>query len=182
MSSKRIFFLSGKPNTITNVSTYGTTIQDEQTVPNLIRHTLVPAMGSIQTDIISMGVAISGPVTTAQTISPDFVFVNTFVYQVNIDLTIFIVIGNQSSYSQKHFLITCDIRPAGGVNTTLGIVGINYVLQYKEDGIDAQIKDEDVVVSLIGNRLIVTVTPYSSIENSLNIFGEFKIRCFSFGI
>jgi hypothetical protein len=179
MVDKRIFNLSGKLNTSTNSSTHGFTVQDGQSDPNTIRHTVIPATGTIQVDNIVTGAAFAGPISTPKTLSPDYIFAIEKCYQVTANITILNVATSSTIYTIKHYLITFCVRAISANDPTISVVGANYSVIYKEDGSDI-IPDDNVVVTISGDKIVVTVTPATTVEDALNIFGDFTIRCFSF--
>jgi hypothetical protein len=184
MSNKRILSLFGKPILESNIYSFGSTLEDNQTDPNRIRVSFIPDVGTITYETFCIGKSINGPITDGQSISPNYTFELGKIYQISINLSIILSLDEFQSLSQKNLIINCGVRQLSQINNTIVICGIQTNTLFNEDGIDGIIINDDITYNIINNKLVITITPsYLDTNrhiNIMNIFAEIIVKSFSF--
>ena len=176
MSNKRIVSHYGKSNSSTNATTFGSTIQDGNSTPNIIQNTLNPASGVLQSYrfIISNttgAVAISGTLA----IIHDLLLDVARCYQFVAHLTIIVQAADGTFYSGQYKLTSGSRN-----NTLIGTGGYKLETIVKDDGIDQYIPETNIVLSITSSKFVITLTAAAAITTSLDMLNDVTINSFEF--
>jgi hypothetical protein len=171
MSIRRVISNCGKPDT--NTITFGTSLRDEQSPPNIIRKTVVPATGVIQEEHFlsgtSLGTTSNG---TEISIRPDFIIVAGYFNKIHADIVI-IVQNVQGTLLKRRFTVSVDTYVGGIVAFTMEII-------YKDGNLDNYINDNDINVQIVDNAFAIIITPHTNILYAIDIFADINIKSFAY--
>lgn len=191
MSNARINSLNGKPVNTTNNKTFGHTISDKQTDPNVIQTTFMPGTvdgesvttqqfefllgNSIKTSDAGITPAIMASETILNLV-PDLTLATHKHYQLHAKITLILRPIDDTAYKCGFWVITGAARDT----TLLGDNGYVLTQITSDNGIDAYVPNTAITLSIVSNKFKILVAPIDNIIYSADLFVDVTIIASSY--
>lgn len=191
MSNARINTLNGKPIISTNAKTFGQTLVDRQTDPNIIQSTFVPPtvdgsavtlqqfeylLGiSFKTEDTGTTPAVASAATTLYLV-PDLTLTVNKHYQLTATISVILRPTTDSSYKCGIWTLTAAARDTA----LLGVEGYVLTPISVDDGMATYVPDNAITLSITSNMFKVLVTPVANITYSADLLVNAKIIASSY--
>lgn len=186
MSNARVNALNGKSLPTTNTKTFGHTISDRQTDPNIMQTTFVPTTvdGSLitmqQFDYLLTNNAKTADAGTTPAIpsgdtsffvTPDLTLENFKHYQFNAKITLVLRPTTSTDYKCGCW----NLVAAAKDTSLLGDEGYVLTSISSDSGIESFVPNSAIALSITSNKFKILVTPIDDISYSADMLVDLKI-------
>lgn len=191
MSTGRIYSLNGNPATASNIKTFGQTISDRQSDPNVSQITYIqPTVDGSTTSLQKYSYLIStslkspnaGTTPAAATGSntlvanPDLKLVTNKYYQFSANLTLILRPTNSSSYITG----TWTISGAARNSTLIGTQQYQLTTVSVDSGMSTYVPNSAIVLRITSNKFKIVITPIANISYSADLLADSTITASSY--
>jgi len=176
MSQKRFVTWNGKYDTTNTKDTFGLTIKDGNTTPNVLQITTSPQSSSpiqMYRFVYERNAAIVAPATSvaAQTLIPDLTLITTLYYQFTADITV-VATHDTSVNDIGTFRLT-----GTSLANALGGNSFTCIMVTHSDDMRAYLSETDIVLNVTSNKFNIIISPQSTVGNVsyINIIADVSI-------
>ena len=187
MNNARINTLNGKSLPVTNIKTFGQTISDRQTDPNIIQTTFVPdtvdgtmttmqqfnfsLLKSIKTVDAGITPAVEANSTSFYLI-PELTLESHKHYQFKCEITLILRPVDSTTYKSGYW----EISAAAKDTTFIGEEGYVLTTTSSDNGIETYVPNSAITLSITGNKFKISIVPIDDIAYSADLFVNVKIK------